>query len=619
MIFIRKSWICPALFFCLVFNPFFSFTIQAHLLDTLEPEYTYKIANSPTWLALLHIKENTPRISDPKFILSIDNFSPEKELIKTLELFEQQKELAYCRFPARHQYLSQYFDLSQFSIDEVNIQGKCNGFSTYQRKVPFNKLSLIYASEDLSSASSMMGHVFLKATGANDNQNVVAHSVSFFTEYDTYNPFELIYDGLINGMSGFFMVRPYQNDLIRYSEKEKRNVFEYDLELTQFAKKLIQLHIWELKDTNINYLFQSYNCATLTLYVLSIGEPHLKQAEKLFVSPADVVKAADENRLIKNVSVTLSKKWKYYLLKQQLGRNLSEQVEQLFLRPIDVSFLDEYSRTQQILAIRYLQLLMNDTYFRSILSEANKELLKNVLKQKQFDDEQQRIEIDFKSYSNPLNAQQDSIITASYLQYTNTNFVELSFLPASHYFRARNKQFFAESQLKIGEIVLRLNTDSMRLDINNLTLYSVTSLVPSESLQSELSGNFYLGYKQFYADDLSETGIVTLEGGLGRTIKLHQDIMIFGMLNVGASVNFDEQFIFVSPKVGILMNLAFDTKFMASHEYKNHRLLEDGVNFSSVELSWAGAKKYSFSLSIESAKTRSRRSNILNFSIDYHF
>jgi len=45
-------------------------------------------------------------------------------------------------------------------------------------------------------------------------------------------------------MSGFFIVRPYQNDLLRYSEKEQRNVFEYELALTELDEKLIKFHIW---------------------------------------------------------------------------------------------------------------------------------------------------------------------------------------------------------------------------------------------------------------------------------------------------------------------------------------------------------------------------------------
>jgi len=177
--------------------------------------------------------------------------------------------------------------------------------------------------------------------------------------------------------------------------------------------------------------------------VLSIGEPNLRQAEKLFVSPADVVKAVDKNELIKNTSVNLSNTWKYNLLKQQLNRTLKEKIEQLILSPTNTYFLDDYSQTQQMLGVRYLQLLLDDDSLRPILSKADKGMLKATLKSKQFDDEQQQMKINFKSYNNPIDAQQDSIITANFLQRNNTNFVDLGFLPASHHFRARNKQFFA--------------------------------------------------------------------------------------------------------------------------------------------------------------------------------
>jgi hypothetical protein len=82
--------------------------------------------------------------------------------------------------------------------------------------MPFDNISLIFASEVLSSSSSMMRHSFLSVSGKNNRGDEVAHSLSFFSEIATFYPIKLIYDGTIGGMDGFLMVRPFERDYQRY-------------------------------------------------------------------------------------------------------------------------------------------------------------------------------------------------------------------------------------------------------------------------------------------------------------------------------------------------------------------------------------------------------------------
>lgn len=615
---IVRSWLLPALFLAGV-------SIQCALAKSSQgynfPEKKIEqVANSETWKALLHVKNNAPKIIDPYFLLSAPNFTLIEELRLTLEGFIEDTQTSFCRFPARHLFLAQHFQLPTTDINTVTASKKCADLALYSNKVPHQHLSLIYASEVLSSASSMMGHVFLKVEGENDNGNEVAHSISFFTQYDTFNPFTLIYDGLIGGMEGFFIVRPYENDLKRYAEKEQRNVFEYKIGFSDFDRKLIMMHIWELKDIDISYLFQSYNCATLTLYVLSLGDPALRNAEKLFVSPADVVKAIDKQRLIQDTSVVLANKWNLKLLEQELENDVVDEVTEFLENPNLVDRMNKYTPRSKVLAIEYLGLLLDNEFIQSVVPQSKQDKLQNHLANFISEkDNNQILSVDFERYKNPIDSPQDSIFGFSILLEDGNNYVDLSFLPASHYFRTRNDQFFSESELKIGEVILRLDARKVTANINELTLYSVSSLVPSTTLQPETSGNFYLGYKQDYDNYLGQQGYVSMSGGLGKTYKIHRDVMVFGMLNAGLGMNFDDQFVFAEPQIGGILNLAANVKFRIEHSFKINRIVDKGIHLSNFELSWAGNSKQALAIQFRHIKSPIRQVNSFELTFNCHF
>ena len=618
MFLIVRSWLLPALFLTAV-------SIQCALAKPPQ-KYNFpekqieQVANSPTWKALLHVKNNAPKITDPNFLLSAANFSLIEELQLTLALFTKDPQKSICRFPARHLFLAQYFQLPITNTNMLTASKKCADLALFSNKVPHQRLSLIYASEVLSSASSMMGHVFLKAEGKNDNGNAVAHSISFFTQYDTFNPLTLIYDGLIGGMDGFFLVRPYENDLQRYAEKEQRNVFEYTIGFSDFEKKLIMMHIWELKDIDISYLFQSYNCATLTLYVLSLGDPKLRDAEKLFISPADVVKAIDKQNLIQNTNVVLANKWNIKLLEQELDSNIVDDVQEFLVNPNLVDRMSKYKPRNKVLATEYLGLMIDNTFMQSIIPQSNRDKLKNQLTKSLAEKNNNHIlSVDFKQYKNPIDSQQDSILGLSLLQVDGNDYIDLSFLPASHYFRAKNDQFFSESELKIGEVILRLDAHKSNANIKELTLYSVSSLVPSTTLQPETSGNFYLGYKQEYNSKLDLQGYASISGGLGKTYKIHRDVMVFGLLNAGLSINLDDQFAFAEPKIGGIFNLAGNFKLKIEHSFKIARIVDKGIHLSNLALSWAGNSNQGLAIQFKHIKSPIRQVNSLAITFNYHF
>ena len=140
-------------------------------------------ANHSTWSLLLHSVNNQAQVTDPKFLLSHADFSLEKELSLTLQAYQHNPSETFCRFPARLTYLAEQ-GFVKLAPERFEL---CKDLKQFIDFVPMDSLELVYASEVLSSATSMMGHVFLKASGRNFRGTPVAHSLAYFTEITSLN------------------------------------------------------------------------------------------------------------------------------------------------------------------------------------------------------------------------------------------------------------------------------------------------------------------------------------------------------------------------------------------------------------------------------------------------
>lgn len=602
-----RSWLLPAFFVFFACNVL---ATEVSLAKVRADELS--ISANPKWLSLLHIKEGDPQIIDSVFILSGTEFSPRKELYQTIELIFNDIKAARCRFPARYFLLDHFLNFASFGIEDIE---ECSELQKYKDFVPYDQLNLIYASEVLASASSMMGHSFLNAKGININQNEVSHSISFFTEIDSFNPFALIYDGLVAGMNGLFIVRPFDQDLRRYSETEGRNVWSYTLDINDFDQQLIKLHMWELKYPEIEYLFQSYNCATLTLYILSIAKPEMVDEDRLFVSPLDVVKAAEKHGLIKKVRVDLAQEWALKMLEQEIEPGLGKEVESAVFEGSQLQFhlLDHENRN---FATEYLSRLIKNPQVKSQLGEQRISELTELVSL----NSEGSTDIDLSRFKNPIKTPQDSILTNTIVFDADKTSIDFLFLPASHYLYGDNRQYFSESELKIGEFEIRVTPESSNLKLQSLTLYSFKSLVPSSKIVSKLSGSFHVGYRQILDKKLSENGFFDISGGLGKSVRLHKDVLLFSLLNVGLTTDISDLSLYASPSVGAIISTIGNGKIVFEYALYAEQLdRNDLIQTVSTEYAWLGVKNWTFRLAHKLSKSSSSIKNELQLGVGIHF
>jgi hypothetical protein len=272
--------------------------IATCILFYCSPAFSYSESVMNGWERYVYY-EDSFLIPSIDFLIADNPKNASEELDASIRAFNADPALA-CSYPARYSYLYSF----GFVHDAPNFDN-CIGLNEYLRKAPVDKFSYVFAAANLQSVTSMMGHGFLMIEGKDDNGEVRKHTYSYFAELTSQNPFTVAYKGIISGLDGMFALHPYDRDEERYVLTEGRTLWQYDLALTAEQQLRLRLALWELKGIKIEYLFHSFNCATLLLHALSIVEPELLKYELLFVTPLDVARAIEKEGLVNYVHVTL--------------------------------------------------------------------------------------------------------------------------------------------------------------------------------------------------------------------------------------------------------------------------------------------------------------------------
>lgn len=528
---------------------------------------------SYVWKSLLQVTDGKPNIHDPNFLLSGAEFSLENEMIKTIRSFfdapNDTLKHSTCRFPARFAWLKSELGLDGSLFPDVH----CPEFEEYLRRAPAQEIHLIFVSENVSQPSSMMGHVFFKLSGYDNNSNHVEHAISFYTIIDTINIPLLITKSTITGMKGVFSLLPYREQIKRYLETEDRNVWEYELGLPEKNKRLIYYHIWELKDLKMKYLFAGYNCATVIYNILSLSSENFQRdSHRLWVTPKDVVKEAYRNKLIVNTKLVPSDKWKIRMLSEALGKDNVEHIYNMFkkksFKRIDLSE-DPGERVYQLELIKsYANYLYRDGELdKKELQKIAEEITKRNEAKGGLDN---TYFIDLSQFKSPLKTFDDTQLGLGYRRDNGRNTMKLYFLPASNSLTDDNREYFNENFLKLGEVSLLITGESLRLE--SFQLYAMKSLLPWNRFVKGFSGEFRLGLEEHYDKELDKHAAANVSGGIGITKKISADVNTYLLVIGGIGYGKSRGYLYAYPEVGATVYEIFNMKTILSYEYVYNQL-----------------------------------------------
>lgn len=252
-----------------------------------------QLSQDVTWHRLLLYNQGKSDIQHAQFFLSKNTegkISPNNELIATLSAWEQGREVA-CRFPARLHFLKQALNIDKALPD-------CPEFQVWYDGMNVAHLSLVFADEHPNNLAAGFGHAFIKV-----NKKVGEPIAINYTP--NYPPTEIgavgAYRSLMGQYVGVMEILPFTQKEQDYLVENKRDLWQFELELLQEEINQIVRHLWEVKDMSRPYFLTHDNCATEIVRLVDLVRPKLALLSRLggITTPAKASQRMYQAGLIK--------------------------------------------------------------------------------------------------------------------------------------------------------------------------------------------------------------------------------------------------------------------------------------------------------------------------------
>ena len=557
-------------------------------------KYNNKDYNNIKWKSLLHYNGKKSIIEDENFFITKNN-NLKEEFAATIKSFLIDDNLnenhSICKYPARFNYILKQLKLNRNIFPNPN----CKEFKKYIENLSAKKIYISYASEQITSIASMMGHMFIKIVGNNNRENALSYYAIMEDNFSFY------LKSLFTSSIGYYILTPYKNKLEEYNDIDKRNIWNYELDLSEEEIKDFIYHIWELKSIKVPYNFINHNCGTATIFLLSnINEKFYKLNKKPWQTPLDILKNIYNNDLIKNIELSPSDSYKIKMIQDNF--TIEEAIN-----------IKKFIKTENVNYIKNQESFVVADYLSGDL------VLRNKINVNKYNNIQNIIYNNFKGWEyinlkqkvkNPLESQYSSAIKLSYENYKKYNVISLTFYPVYKEIYDNNSQYFNDFELNFLKTKINYNLSTNKININYIDLINIKSLNPSGILLPTLSFKLNLGYRELY--ELSENnGNIDFNFGIGKAYNLIKDILNIYFL---PSIRYFDKLYF-EQELGFSLKLfnfsntilSFYLPVKNNLDYKNYLKLNQSFYFND---------KFSFNIEYEYVNMKE---NYSNFSINFKY
>lgn len=319
------------------------------------------------WLRLLHYRETltggyeSEADGAPFFLAAEGKTDPDAELEATLRGFFDTKGTyrglwrhPRCRFPARFMWLDKELGIEPSKLPKV----ACPELEQYVRRLRPRAIVLVFSSYFLNNPASAFGHTFLRVSKAKsetgrEGLTLLDYGIDFSATVDTDNDLLYAFKGLMGLFRGDFHRIPFYYKVREYNDFESRDLWEYELNLTQEQVNMVVAHIWELGHTYFAYYYLTENCSYHILGALDVADPDFDLTSGLGwpVIPADTVKAIrDVPGLIRNVRYRPSNRTQFQRRLGTLSTTERAAVHTLMDNP-GAALPDDFSERQVVRVI----------------------------------------------------------------------------------------------------------------------------------------------------------------------------------------------------------------------------------------------------------------------------
>ncbi len=313
-------------------------TVDDEVNELISHSKKTQLSRSKQWLKLVHYQPTfwggfESEVGGDEFFLSKNGRKdPELELEATLRAFfkaphessvqaknptnskgesttAEENKHPLCRFPARLQWLSEQLSISAEKLPKAN----CPLYQIYLKRLSPQSASLIFSSYFINSPASTFGHTFLRISrkdsapglAEKDRNELLDHGIGYAANLTTDNPVLYAIFGLAGLFQGTYTNVPYYYKVREYNDFESRDLWSYELNLSDAELEMLVSHLWELGGTSFRYYFLSKNCSYQILTALEAAAPRLHLTERLpfYVIPSSTLQILiSEPGLVKKIS-----------------------------------------------------------------------------------------------------------------------------------------------------------------------------------------------------------------------------------------------------------------------------------------------------------------------------
>ncbi|WP_191017414.1 DUF4105 domain-containing protein [Treponema zioleckii] len=233
-------------------------------------------------------------ITSKEFFLSENGQkNPRDEMLTDIRAFRQSKNVA--DFPARFKFLKEKLSDSDSDFPEIFDRD----YAEIKKTVNPTSVYLVYPSGFMQNPASMFGHTLIVFHDENKSR-LLGQSVTFSAR-NTENPgiiFAL--KGLFGLYSGDFVIEPYSKQILKYSDMDKRDIWEYKLRLTDDQIDMLLRHSIELSRAHSKYYYISRNCTAGLMLLLESSFPNENLSKELgeMAEPVEAIKILHKKNLI---------------------------------------------------------------------------------------------------------------------------------------------------------------------------------------------------------------------------------------------------------------------------------------------------------------------------------
>ena len=522
---------------------------HSYLNNLLEHANEIKLYNKKYWHILLHYKKNIlgqieSLIDDPNFFLASDGkVNPKSELESTIRaLFDgsiDQADPIICKYIARYNWLKE-----QLKIDPSKVPiYDCKQI----KHIKVKSANLAFPTYFMNNPASMFGHTLIILETEYPNK-LLNHAVNYAAITNETNGILFAYKGIFGLFDGYYSILPYYKKIQEYSDINQRDIWEYQLNLTETELNRMILHIRELEKISAKYYFFSENCSYNLLFLLEAARPELDLTDQFgpFVIPIDTVKAVKEAGLITKTVYRPSKATKIKHIYKQLNTSDKHLAYNILQGKQDVETLLKFDMNpaQKIRITDYIIAYIQYRFVKRKLTRCNyQKILLQALKVRSKLGQVPENFYPIKRPDSPDNVHSSRRLSAGLGSTENELFHEYSYRFSFSDLLDTDYDKELGIQIELGNTKFRYYSKRKEFQLKSFAVADIVSLVPYNQVLGSFSWkvNFGLSQKTLATEDETLVGKV----GTGAGLALYQTFMGLSYafleteLNVGGGINGD--------------------------------------------------------------------------------